>query len=93
MFHSSANGLAVLLMKLLFASVARVRVLRRENANRPGGLLLAANHISHFDRLSFHRWYDAKSIGWPIAEFSPLPLLGRSKSRFEDLFGAAHQVK
>jgi hypothetical protein len=27
--------------------------------------LLAANHISHFDRLSFHRWYDAKSIGWP----------------------------
>ncbi len=32
MFHSSANGLAVLLMKLLFPSVARVRGLRRENA-------------------------------------------------------------
>ena len=36
-------------MKLLLACVARVRVLRRENADRAGGFLLAANHISHFD--------------------------------------------
>src|SRR5260370_1137725 len=36
-------------MKLLFGCVARVRVLRRQNANRDGAFLLAANHISHFD--------------------------------------------
>jgi 1-acyl-sn-glycerol-3-phosphate acyltransferase len=38
-----------LLVRLLFGCVTRVRVLRRENANRTGGFLLAANHISHFD--------------------------------------------
>jgi 1-acyl-sn-glycerol-3-phosphate acyltransferase len=48
-FHSSANRLAALLMKVLFGSVGRVRVLHAENADHAGGFLLAANHISHFD--------------------------------------------
>src|SRR5207249_11382432 len=49
LFYSFANRTAALLMKLLFGCVARVWVLRRENANHAGGFLLAANHISHFD--------------------------------------------
>jgi 1-acyl-sn-glycerol-3-phosphate acyltransferase len=38
-----------LLVRLLFGSVTRVQVIRRQNANRADGFLLAANHISHFD--------------------------------------------
>jgi 1-acyl-sn-glycerol-3-phosphate acyltransferase len=38
-----------LLVRLLFGCVARVRVIGPENANRTGGFLVAANHISHFD--------------------------------------------
>jgi hypothetical protein len=37
LFHSSANQVAAILMKLLFGCVARVHVVRRENANRDGG--------------------------------------------------------
>src|ERR1700730_13566510 len=49
LFHLLANHAARLLMKTIFGCVARVRVLRSENANYPGGFLLAGNHISHFD--------------------------------------------
>jgi 1-acyl-sn-glycerol-3-phosphate acyltransferase len=50
LFHSIANRAAALFMKLLFGTVARVQVIGRENTNQRGGLLLAANHISHFDQ-------------------------------------------
>jgi 1-acyl-sn-glycerol-3-phosphate acyltransferase len=38
-----------LLLKLLLAPVARTTVLHRERTLLPGGWMLAANHISHFD--------------------------------------------
>src|SRR5215510_759624 len=37
------------LVRFVFGCVARIHVLGGENANRAGGFLLAANHISHFD--------------------------------------------
>jgi 1-acyl-sn-glycerol-3-phosphate acyltransferase len=37
------------LVRSVFACVARIHVLGRENANRTGGFILASNHISHFD--------------------------------------------
>src|ERR1051325_1276750 len=62
--------------RLLFGCVARVRVVGGENANRTGGFLLAANHISHFDPfligLSVRR-----RIDWmTMAEFFRPPALG-----------------
>jgi 1-acyl-sn-glycerol-3-phosphate acyltransferase len=38
-----------LLVRLLFGCVARIQVIRRENARCADGFLLASNHISHFD--------------------------------------------
>src|SRR5580658_2997374 len=38
-----------LLLKLILALVAKTHVLHRERTLLPGGWLLAANHISHFD--------------------------------------------
>jgi 1-acyl-sn-glycerol-3-phosphate acyltransferase len=73
---SIANRVAALLMKLLFGCVARVRVLRRENANRDGGFLLAANHISHFDPFIISSVVGRKIDWMAMAEFFPLPLLG-----------------
>jgi len=63
-------------MKLLFRSVARVQVLRRENANHNGGFLLAANHISHFDPFIISSVVQRKIDWMAMAEFFPLPLLG-----------------
>jgi 1-acyl-sn-glycerol-3-phosphate acyltransferase len=76
MFHSLANHAARLLMKLLFACVARVRVVRRENANHDGGFLLAANHISHFDPFIISSVVRRKIDWMAMAEFFPYPLLG-----------------
>src|SRR5438132_5643076 len=76
MFHSLANHAARLLMKLLFACVARVRVVRRENANHDGGFLLAANHISHFDPFIISSVVRRKVDWMAMAEFFPYPLLG-----------------
>src|SRR6266699_2396490 len=75
-FHSLANLAARLSMKLLFACVARVRVLRRENANHDGGFLLVANHISHFDPFIISSIVRRKIDWMAMAEFFPLPLLG-----------------
>jgi 1-acyl-sn-glycerol-3-phosphate acyltransferase len=76
MFHSFANRVAALFMKLLFGSVARVHVLRGENANRVGGFMLAANHISHFDPFIISSVV-ARKIDWmTMAEFFRFPLLG-----------------
>ena len=76
MFHSLANHAARLLMKLLFACVARVRVVRRENANHDGGFLLAANHISHFDPFIISSVVRRKIDWMAMAEFFPYPVLG-----------------
>src|SRR5947208_15298666 len=76
LFHSLANLAARLSMKLLFACVARVRVVRRENANHDGGFLLVANHISHFDPFIISSVV-RRQIDWmAVAEFFPLPLVG-----------------
>src|SRR6266487_3980945 len=76
LFHSLANLAARLSMKLLFACVARVRVVRRENANHDGGFLLVANHISHFDPFIISSVVQRKIDWMAMAEFFPLPLLG-----------------
>src|SRR5216110_2000161 len=74
--HSFANRVAALLMKSLFACVARVHVVRSENANHDGAFLLAANHISHFDPFIISSVVRRKIDWMAMAEFFPLPLLG-----------------
>jgi 1-acyl-sn-glycerol-3-phosphate acyltransferase len=76
LFHSSANYIAAVSMKLLFGCVARVHVVRRENANHAGGFLLAANHISHFDPFIISSVVRRKIDWMAMAEFFPYPVLG-----------------
>src|SRR5438046_8901996 len=76
LFHSLSNLAARLSMKLLFACVACVRVVRRENANHDGGFLLAANHISHFDPFIISSVVRRKIDWMAMAEFFPYPVLG-----------------
>ena len=76
-FHALANRVAAGLLKLLFGCVAQVRVLRRENANQPGGYLLAANHISHFDPFIISSVVRRKIDWMAMAEFFPYPVLGQ----------------
>src|SRR6266581_7084902 len=75
-FHSLANLAARLSMKLLFGCIARLRVVRRENANHDGGFLLVANHISHFDPFIISSVVRRKIDWMAMAEFFPVPLLG-----------------
>src|SRR6266446_2036999 len=75
-FHKFANRAAALLMKVLFGCVARVHVLRRENANRPGGFLLAANHISHFDPFIISSVVGRKIDWMTMSEFFRFPVVG-----------------
>src|ERR687887_2044298 len=65
-----------LLVRLLFGSVTHVRVIRLENANRTGGFLLAANHISHFDPCIISLVILRKIDWMAMAEFFRLPLVG-----------------
>ncbi len=74
-------------MKLLFGCVAHVRVVGRKNANRDGGLLLAANHISHFDPFILSSVVGRKIDWMAMAEFFPNPLVG-SFLRAVDAFPA-----
>src|SRR5438046_7160705 len=67
--HSFANRVAALLMKSLFACVARVHVVRSENANHDGAFLLAANHISHFDPFIISSVVRRKIDWMTMAEF------------------------
>src|SRR5438876_9422820 len=76
LFHSSANQVAAISMKLLFGCVASLHVVRRENANRDGGFLLATNHISHFDPFIISSVVRRKIDWMAMAEFFPLPVLG-----------------
>ena len=87
LFHSLANRVAAQAMKLLFGCVAHVRVVGRKNANRGGGLLLAANHISHFDPFIISSIAQRKIDWMAMAEFFPNPLLG-SFLRAVDAFPA-----
>jgi len=76
LFHLLANHAARLLMKAIFGCVARVRVLRSKNANYPGGFLLAANHISHFDPFIISAVVGRKIDWMAMAEFFPNPFFG-----------------
>src|SRR6059058_5156992 len=76
LFHSSANQVAAISMKLLFGCVASLHVVRRENANRDGGFLLAGNHISHFDPFIISSVVRRKIDWMAMAEFFSLPVLG-----------------
>ena len=75
-FHSIANRVAALLLKVLFGCVARVRVVGRENANPTGGFLLAANHISHFDPFIISSVIGRKIDWMTMAEFFRSSALG-----------------
>ena len=76
-FHSFANRFAAVFMKLLFGSVARIQVLRSENANRVGGMILAGNHISHFDPFILSGVVRRKIDWMTMAEFFPVPIAGQ----------------
>ena len=76
LFHSSSNQVAAISVKLLFGCVASVHVVRRENANRDGGFLLATNHISHFDPFIISSAVRRKIDWMAMAEFFPYPVLG-----------------
>ena len=67
-----------LLVRLSSGCVTRVRVLRPENANRAGGFLLAANHISHFDPFIISLVIRRKIDWMTMAEFFQPPVVGFS---------------
>src|ERR1700741_4734338 len=75
-FHSIAYRAGKLLVRLLFGSVARIRVLGRENADPACGFLLAANHISHFDPFLISLAMRRKIDWMTMAEFFRPPPLG-----------------
>jgi 1-acyl-sn-glycerol-3-phosphate acyltransferase len=75
-FHMLAYRTAKLLVRLLFGCITRVRVLRRENANRRDGFLLAANHISHFDPFIISLIIGRKIDWMTMAEFFRPPVVG-----------------
>jgi 1-acyl-sn-glycerol-3-phosphate acyltransferase len=75
-FQSFAYRTGKLLVRLLLARVARVQVIRPENANRTGGFLLAANHISHFDPFVVSLAVRRKIDWMTMAEFFRSPLVG-----------------
>jgi len=77
LFHRVANYLAASLMKVIFGYAARVHVLHRERADVSGGVLLASNHISHFDPFIFSSIVRRKIDWMAMAEFFPHPVLGR----------------
>lgn len=64
-------------MRGLFGSVGHIHVLRREYAERPGGFLLASNHISHFDPLIISGVVRRKIDWMAMAEFFPKPVVGQ----------------
>jgi 1-acyl-sn-glycerol-3-phosphate acyltransferase len=76
-FHKISNRVAAIFMKLLFGFVGRIYVVGREHTKRPGGLLLAANHISHFDPFVISGVVRRKIDWMAMAEFFPYPVLGQ----------------
>jgi 1-acyl-sn-glycerol-3-phosphate acyltransferase len=65
-----------LLVRLVLDCVTRIRVIRPENADRAGGFLLAANHISHFDPFIISSVIRRKIDWMTMAEFFQPPVLG-----------------
>src|SRR5882724_12046167 len=65
-----------LLVRLLLGCATRVRGVRRENTNRTGGFLLAANHISHFDPFIISSVIGRKIDWMTMAEFFQSPAVG-----------------
>src|SRR5947207_2441709 len=86
-FHTFANWVSAGFMKVLFGSVAKIHLLRLENANRDGAMILAGNHISHFDPLILSGVVRRKIDWMTMAEFFPVPILG-SWLRAVDAFPA-----
>jgi len=76
LFHLIANRAVAVLMKVLFGYSSRIRVIGSEHAERAGGFLLAANHISHFDPFIISSVVRRKIDWMAMAEFFPNPLLG-----------------
>lgn len=74
-------------MKALFGYSSRVRVIGIENIPQSGGLLLASNHISHFDPLIISSVVRRKIDWMAMAEFFPMPGIG-SFLRAVDAFPA-----
>jgi len=65
-----------LLLKLILALVARTHCLHRERTRLPGGWILAANHISHFDP-PFLGVACLRKMDWMTSrEFYAVPVLG-----------------
>ena len=75
-FQMFAYRAGQLLVRSLLGCVTRVRVIRRENTNRAGGFLLAANHISHFDPFIISSVIGRKIDWMTMAEFFRPPALG-----------------
>ena len=75
-FHSIANRAAALFMKVLFGYSSRVYVIGQENTKDSGGVLLASNHISHFDPFIISSVVRRKIDWMAMAEFFPLPIVG-----------------
>ena len=73
---TASYGAGKLLVRLLLGCVTRVRVLRRENTDRTGGFLLAANHISHFDPFIVSSVIGRKIDWMTMAEFFQPPVVG-----------------
>jgi 1-acyl-sn-glycerol-3-phosphate acyltransferase len=65
-----------LLVRLLLGCVTHVRMVRRENTDRTGGFLLAANHISHFDPFILSSVIGRKIDWMTMAEFFQPPVVG-----------------
>jgi 1-acyl-sn-glycerol-3-phosphate acyltransferase len=72
---TTSYGAGKLLVRLLFGCITRVRVIRPENANRTGGFLLAANHISHFDPFIISSAIRRKIDWMTMAEFFRSPVV------------------
>jgi len=73
---TASYGAGKLLVRLPLGCVTRVRVLRRENTDRTGGFLLAANHISHFDPFIVSSAIGRKIDWMTMAEFFQSPVVG-----------------
>jgi len=65
-----------LFVRLSLGVATRLHVIRPENANRIGGFLLAANHISHFDPFIISLTLRRKIDWMTMAEFFQQPILG-----------------
>jgi 1-acyl-sn-glycerol-3-phosphate acyltransferase len=75
-FHLFAYRTGKVLVRLVLGCATHIRVIRPENANRTGGFLLAANHISHFDPFIISSVIGRKIDWMTMAEFFRSPAVG-----------------